>query len=533
MLVAEQPSAASGTPVENDWVALSKEAGAAKNAGRLGEASALYERALRASPRNLPLLRASCQVELALERGGASKSTSRNACFNAFLQGDSPEDMRNEVASLLSPPRRPTLDELVHSVSTAEAAAKKGRDQPWGYLARCDIARRLGSADVMEACLSDLQHRQPLVQTPEWLAQRSTALALAGGPHSLGWRIFIGVFLLVVVGTLAHALFHRRRREAYAHQASKAIVAAIFVILCVVSGGVAQAATPGEDLPGAAAMSSQPEAPTPAESAPNGRRRRRNLSDFQIDDADPVSSVPDAETLAKAPLQYGYLLQDLAAKAEASIKKGDHLAAARFFAALSKAAPGVAYVPRKMCEQLEAGGDLAKALMACRTAITMKGSTLNDYDRFVRLALNQRRELSAAERKELDAVVAHVAADPAAGPVASMLRCEVALKFEDTKALESCTAELAKLAPKDPRTITFEWALAVQKKQKTEALQLIEKARGAGMSAASVASMERATHEMVKRRIGRIAVIVLGAAFLGFVLALALRRLGSRRRVSV
>jgi hypothetical protein len=536
-VVSARPSAAADAPAATDWVTLSKEASAAKSAGRLNEASALYARALRLNPDNEMLLRDSCRVELALERGGASKATSRNACRNALRNGGSAEDLRNEVASLMSPPRRPSLDELVMASAMAEAATKKASDEPWGYLARCDIARRLGSADVMEACLSDLKSHQPLVSTPETVAQRSAALAMAGAPVSLRWRILMGLLLLVAVGTLVHAWIGRQRRGGYPRPAASEVVAGAILVLCALSaafGGVARAATPGtdQDSSGAELLSGAPKADS-ADGKTPGRPVKRNLSNFTINDDDPVASVPDAKTLAKGPLQYGYLIQDLAGKADEAVRHGDHAAAARYYAALSKVAPSSAYAPRKLCDQLEAAGDVAKALMACRTAIALQGSTAQDFVHFVSLALNQRRELSGAERKELEAVVSHVAADPASGPVGPMLRCEVALKFEDTKTLEACTADLAKLAPADPRTITFQWALAVQKQQNAVALQFIEKARKAGLNTASVASMERATHKMWMRRIGGIVVIVLGAGVLGFLLAFALRRLGSRRQVSV
>jgi hypothetical protein len=171
--------------------------------------------------------------------------------------------------------------------------------------------------------------------------------------------------------------------------------------------------------------------------------------------------------------------------------------------------------------------------MACRTVLTIEGSTTTDYIHFIQLALTKSGKPSPDEHKEMEAVIAHLAAQPDMGITPAVLRCDVALKFEDVKTLESCTQELARLAPKDPRTVSYQWALAVQKKQRSVALQLIDRAREAGVSTAGITMMESQTSQMVKRQIGRFVLIGLGAVLFGFLVKAGFRHVMKRRRLSV
>jgi hypothetical protein len=517
------------TPAEADWVALSKQASAAQGEGRLDQAADLLARARRMNSVDLGLLRSSCEVALAREQRGGKKLSnavsSRSFCHNAYIRGGgTAEDMRNEAASLLSPAERPSLDDLVVAALNADAAVRSAPAQPWGYLARCDIARRLGSADVMEACLADLKR-----VAPNHPATKEAFSMMGGESTSFVPWLIRALLVLSVIGTLAPAWLHRRRLQRRGPAVPGKIAAALFVILCALSGamiGTAQAET----------------APAPAGKgavAPKDKRipvpelKRDSLSKFPIDDADPEGSLPDPETLAKGPLQLGYLIQDLAGRAENAEKRGDHASAVRYLKALSKITPKSAYAPRKLCEELEASGDIATAIMACRTVLTLDGSTAKDYAHFIHLALAKGARPTPDERKEMEAVIAHLAAQPNVGIAPATLRCDVALKFEDVKTLESCTQELARLAPKDPRTVSFQWALAVQKKERSTALQLIDKAREAGVSTAGISMMESETRQMVKRQIGRFVLIGLGALLFGFLVMTGFRQAAKRRRLSV
>ncbi|HVV50602.1 MAG TPA: hypothetical protein VHO06_13130, partial [Polyangia bacterium] len=217
-------------------------------------------------------------------------------------------------------------------------------------------------------------------------------------------------------------------------------------------------------------------------------------------------------------------------KAQKAEQAGDHAAAARYFRALTKAAPESAFGPRQLCAALEAAGDLPNAIVACRTTLTRTGATAGDYLRFVELVLKSPAPLPAGERQELEAVIAHLGHEANLGAVPTMLRCDVALRFSDRAALAACTEALARQAPRDPRTVSFQWALALQNDDRGAALGFIDRARAAGMSPQGLAKMQAATRAMTLRHLGRIAGATAIAALLAALLVVGIRRASAARR---
>lgn len=459
----------------------------------------LVARATLAAPAGASA-RVACEAALALEAGGHGEASSREPCHSAFIVDGGPQDMRNEVASLMSPRAHPSLDDLVLGSLIADAAVRKAPDQPWGYLARCDIARRLGSANVLESCLADLRRLAP--------AHPATRGALGyAGERAPFWAWILRAILSVgLLGTLAHALL-ARRRTATAVATPKLGAALLIGIVSLLGPGVGIAQS--EPMP-----------------------RGDQLSKIRIDDANPEAGIPDEETQNKRPLEFGYYLQDLAAKAERSAKGGDHAAEARYYQALTKAVPAAAFGPRKLCVALDAAGDVPGAVVACRTALTRQGSVASDYVRFVDVVLSRRDPVPPLEQKELRAVIDHLAGEAQLGTLPATLRCEVALRFRDTEGLETCTADLAKTEPNNPKTVSFEWALALQHHDRSAALQLVDRARGVGMSNDGVAKMEEATRQMGRRRLVHLAPLGLGGALIAALLAFGFRYLVQRRRLA-
>ncbi len=459
---------------------------------------------LSVNPGSLASLRTACRLSLAREAQGERPASSREPCHRALRLGGMPEDERNEVASLMSPAATPSLDDLAVSALLVDAAQRQAVDQPWAYLARCDIARRMGSADTLAACLDDLRRVAP--------DHRAAAAALAqrtGRPPAGVW-IARALLLLGLLGTALHAGHRARRAGRSGRRLTSATPASALFAACVlgslVGTNVARAATA---IP------------------------KEELSHFKVDDADPEASVPTVEQQSKQPLQFGYFLQDLAAKAERAGKAKDFAAEARYDRALTKAAPGSAVGPRRLCAALEATGDPANAIVACRTTLTRDGALAGDYIHFVKLVLKTTTPLVPGERKELDAVIAHLRHETQLGALPTMLSCDVALRFNDRPALESCTAELARAAPQDPKTVSLQWALAVQNHDRGAALGLIDRARALGMSPEGLAKMEKATRAMTVRRLGRIAAVAAIVALGGALLLAGLRRaVGNRRRLA-
>ncbi len=457
--------------------------------------------------------RGACEAALALEQSGqATPTSSRGPCHSAFIVDGAPEDMRNEVASMMSA-AHPSLDDLAIATLISEAAIHKAANQPWGYMARCDIARRLGNADAVDSCLADLQRVAPNHPATK------QALALATEHAAFGSWVLRILFLLALVATLADALWCRarttprsRRSRGSRRSAPPASPkpALLLVVVCSLLSGLGSGVARAEPSAGS-----------------------DQLSEFKIDGTDPEASVPSVELQNSRPLEFGYYLQDLAAKAEKAAKKGDHASEARYYRALAAAAPTTSFPPRKLCDALEAAGDIPNAIVACRTALTRQASTVGDYLHFVRVVLASKGPLAPGEREELNVVLTHLTSEAQLGALPTMLRCEVALRFGDTPALEACSAELGKTAPNDPKTVSFQWALALRKHDRATALQLVARARGMGVSQDGVARMEQATRQMTWRLIGRCALLALGAALVAALMTLGFRRLAQRRRLAV
>ena len=215
-----------------------------------------------------------------------------------------------------------------------------------------------------------------------------------------------------------------------------------------------------------------------------------------IDDANPAASVPSPKERDAEPLKYGYFLQELIDRAQRATMRGDHQAAARYYVALAKAVPDRATAFGKLCESLEAAGMRERALTSCGQALAREGVRVEDFMRFVRLTIAKPGALTEAEVKEADAAVNHLAAQPEAALGGHHLACELATKLEGTERLERCTAALVAAAPQDPKTVYFQWALAVRRKDCDQARALVERARATGMTEAGVTRMSQATDEL-------------------------------------
>ena len=99
-------------------------------------------------------------------------------------------------------------------------------------------------------------------------------------------------------------------------------------------------------------------------------------------------------------MQFGYYLQDLAAKVERAQKNGDTAAVIRYYRAIAKAAPRSPYGPRKLCEVLQSTGDVDGAIVACRTATVIEGTTVGDFRRLIEVILAKPGSLSKELRDE-------------------------------------------------------------------------------------------------------------------------------------
>lgn len=280
--------------------------------------------------------------------------------------------------------------------------------------------------------------------------------------------------------------------------------------------GLAQSATPAN----------QASAAGPGATA-GGRRLSAQLSTrFKVDDANPEDSIPNSKDRDRNPLEFGYLLQDLLERAEQARKDRDFPAVIRYYRAVAKAVPENAKGWSKLCEAYEIVNDRERAIRACRYAIDRPAAELQDFTRYIHLIIGRPGDLDNSARTELAKVLEHLDTQPDVKVAANHLRCEVAIKLEDAVQLEACTKALAAVAPDDPKTVVFQWTLAMMTGKTEQAKELLVRARAVGVAHDGIERMESVVYRparfSARTRAAAIAALAMGA--LGVFLILRRRR---------
>lgn len=278
---------------------------------------------------------------------------------------------------------------------------------------------------------------------------------------------------------------HRETKRQAARCAS--FVALTILVVPFTSRG-AESAVASEEAPAAAKPAEIPQ-PLPGQLS----------SKFAIDESNPEASVPSTKDRDKDPLEYGYFIQDLLTRAEQAQKKHDYKTVVLFYRAVARAVPENAKGWSKLCEAYEVVGDRDRAIRACKYALERPAVELQDYTRYVRLIIGKTERLTSEEVSAVKEVLVHLDKQPDIVGAAAQLKCEVGVKASDLPLLEACTTTLAKLAPEDPKTIVFQWNLAVQKGQHADAQRLVERAKKAGVVMANIERMQKVTNSSTGR----------------------------------
>jgi tetratricopeptide (TPR) repeat protein len=476
---------------------LMEEGEAALRANDLERAVEDFRQAEVEAPAAAIVPRRQCQALTALGR----RDEAIRACERAVGKLGSGMDFRALVGALVSAPPTPT--EMAKAMAMAARAREVMPTEPWGYAAQCDIARRLGDTEMFNTCVQDLQRVAP----DHYETRRVLAVA-----ESLRhpWRLALGwgVILLGSLLTLLSPL-RRIRRSAVGRGA---VATACIVAVWASIASPAQAAEQPETEPS---------------------RDVGSMSQWPVNDNDPVASLPTPKQRDSNPIEYGYHLMDLGDRAEKATERGDHAQAVKYWLAMAKAVPDRHIAFAKACESYEAMGEIDKAAYACHAATVRPGAQVKDFSRYFKLAL-QKKALDPEEVQDLEAVLTHLRGVAGATVVANALNCELGIRMSDVKRLEECAGPLAETAPNDPLAIFSQWYLAVFKKNTAEAERLVGVARASGMSPVDLQRMEKVTWESTpfwRRALKRWPIVASGVLLVAAGIAFALYAM--RRRIAV
>jgi tetratricopeptide (TPR) repeat protein len=240
----------------------------------------------------------------------------------------------------------------------------------------------------------------------------------------------------------------------------------------------------------------------------NARSRAPIESKFPLDDADPESSIPSPEEVARDPVQMGYLMMETTRRAGEALRQGKPAKAAKYYRAVAKAAPERALGFREACAAHKRAGEIAKAVDMCRAALGTNDATPEDRLKFLDVALEKRGTLTPAEIGHIDQAIARLGRELGTGKAdkgrrgLAEIKCQVAARLSDPQRLTACTEELRSLNTDRARLLPYVWALAVSRGDLNKAESLKEEAIRARLPAQSVEVMARGLAKAREERDG-------------------------------
>jgi hypothetical protein len=466
--------------------------------GQAREGIPLFQQAEQeARDSSLPWRR-ECEVHIALGERDQAIST----CSNAMQNLHSPANTRALVSALVDGPAPPTTTQLTTALLMTVTEHQRAPGGPTAAATACTIAERIGNTAMLQRCAEELQRIAP----DDPATRRALAVLAAKCPP---WRFWTGWLAIAaaVLATLAHLL-----RGWTTRRTSKGRDVAVAAALVTVVLGMPAAAH--------------------AQQFGTTERRSNLSSKFPVDDENPEKSIPGEKERNADPLEFGYWIQDVATKAERAEKKGDHVRAAKFYETLAIAVPDRAVGSIHACQQYELAGDLELAIAACGRALFADGLEIKDYAHYLHLIESKPGKLSDADVAAMGEVLAHMRADPGGRDAVDELECEVGLRTSNVAQLRECTAGLAARSPDDIKTITYQWALALQEGKFAEAEQLIDRARERGLGVDHLDNMRQATAASVRRHRIQVGLAILAIALLLTGVGVAGRAIAARRRLT-
>jgi tetratricopeptide (TPR) repeat protein len=461
--------------------------------GALRDALTLFGQAEKEDPNGSLEWRRDCETRIVL----GERDRAILACSSALERSRSSGNVRALVSALVDGPSPPTTVQLTNALIVTASESKRAPGGPTAAAAACTIAERIGNVVMLERCAEELQRTAP----DDPATRRALAALSARCPPWRFWGGWIAIAAAVLF-TVGHALraWIRRMPSRSAAAAVTAMTAALLV------AAPARAQHFGEQQP------------------------RSDLgSKFVIDDEHPENSIPSEKDRNANPLEFGYWIQDVATRADRASHKGDHLKAAKYYEALATAVPDRAVGAKRACMEYEQAGDRDMAINACARALTADGLIVGDYQHFVDLVLSKPGRLADRDVQALDMVIAHMREDPGGHDAVDLVECEIATRTGNVAQLRECTTNLAARFPDDMRTITYQWALAIQEGNLAQAARLLDRARDRGMPTDRLDLMQQETAAKTRKHRIQVALAIAAIALLLAGVGLAGRAVMRRR----
>jgi hypothetical protein len=145
------------------------------------------------------------------------------------------------------------------------------------------------------------------------------------------------------------------------------------------------------------------------------------------------------------------------------------------------------------CRDYQILDEREKALEYCSRALNLSGVTTEDYARFGELTVQKPGPLTTLEIQDLDAAITHLRQQSNGAGPAAVLECGLGVKLDDQARLARCVPVLLKATPNDPHTLTFEWALAMKRRDYRQARGLLDTMAKSPMTPAALAELKTAT----------------------------------------
>ena len=430
--------------------------------------------ALDATPKNPALATRYC--ELLTHQGRQTEAI--EACRSALALTGSQASLRALIAALLHGGKRPNTTQLLEASIAIRGMRRTAPQAFYTVLAECDLLEGLGDWSAFADCSARLNQLDPQHEQTKRVSATLEA-------HRPKWYVSVCWWSLALAGFVVFGRF-ALRRFTIRH---KSPVSAIAVLAALGLALVPRTAIGESSLPTAATEERPAERP---EGAAPGQ-----ISRFAIDPNNPEASIPPDSEKNRDPLQFGYLLMDLTDRGESAIQSGDHQTAIRYYRALAKAVPNRSISFSKLCSEYQALGAREQALAHCRAALLLGGVKVEDFLRFSELVLGTPGTLSADLIREVDEVVKHLAIVDKDGPYSATVECKLGLRLKDPGRMHNCTQRLGILLPKDPQTISFEWAYALMRKDYNAAQSYVSDAKNVEMGPDAIQRMEYATEAAV------------------------------------